>query len=196
MGQYNHLSRPILDSDRSELNEEEKKKLFQKCILMVDMYVKSHIHNLDDAHNLRQEILLKALEAYDKSYHERGRFKAWVMTIAMNMVRDYYRKKQRGPYIILIGYEPLNLVYKSRPWSYFCKCDYVCEVLREVLMELTLPERELIQDRFYLCISLRRASEKRHISKSACSKRCQKILMKIQSKFRDRGIDGQFLIEL
>lgn len=29
MGQYNHLSRPILDSDRSELNEEEKKKLFR-----------------------------------------------------------------------------------------------------------------------------------------------------------------------
>lgn len=30
MGQYNHLSCPVLDSDRSELNEEEKKRTFSE----------------------------------------------------------------------------------------------------------------------------------------------------------------------
>ncbi len=31
MGQYNHLSCPVLDSDRSELNEEEKKNFFRNA---------------------------------------------------------------------------------------------------------------------------------------------------------------------
>lgn len=195
MGQYNHLSCPVLDSDRSELNEEEKKELFQKCILMVDVYVKSHIHNLDDAHNLRQEILLKALEAFDKSYHERGRFRAWVLTIAMNMVRDYYRKKQREPRIIFMGNGFLNFVYKykSRPLIVSFMYNHACEVLTEAIMELSSTERKLIDYVFFHKLGYRRASEELHISKSACFKRSRSILLKLRFRLGEKGIDQQSL---
>lgn len=195
MEENNHLSRPWYGSDNSELSK-KKKVLFQKCILMVDAYVNSHIHNEDDAHNLRQEILLKALEAFDKSYHEEGRFRAWVLTIAMNMVRDYYRRKQRAPRVILLNdesFSAMRLVNRGRPLKFFIMYERFCCSLGELMLELTPFERVLIWDLFFHEMSFRQAGKERNISKSACFKRCKRILAKIRKRLRNKGIDIDFL---
>jgi len=73
--------------------DKEEQILFYRCSLMVETYIKIHVRNQEDVYNLRQEVLLKVVEGLDKSYHERGRFFQWAMTITINMVNDYYRRK-------------------------------------------------------------------------------------------------------
>lgn len=195
MGQYKYVNSPLSNSDNSEVDE-KKKVLFQKCIVMVDAYVNSHIHNEDDAHNVRQDILLKALEAFDKSYHEEGRFTAWVLTIAINMVHDYYRRKQRGPLVIFLNDEPFSkrvLSYRRRSLRFFMMYERFCRSLSEIMLELTLSERLLIWDLFFRDLTFRQAAEERNISKSACFKRYKRVLAKIRKKLRDKGIDLDFL---
>lgn len=195
MGQYKHLNSPLSNSDSSEVDE-KKKVLFQKCIVMVDAYVNSHIHNEDDAHNVRQDILLKALEAFDKSYHEEGRFTAWVLTIAINMVHDYYRRKQRGPQVIFLNDEPFSkrvLSHGRRSLRFLMMYEHFCRSLNEIMLELTLSERVLIWDLFFRDLTFRQAGEERNISKSACFKRYKRVLAKIRKRLRDKGIDLDFL---
>lgn len=65
--------------------DKEEQILFYRCSLMVETYIKIHVRNQEDVYNLRQEVLLKVVEGLDKSYHERGRFFQWAMTITINM---------------------------------------------------------------------------------------------------------------
>ena len=67
--------------------DKEEQILFYRCSLMVETYIKIHVRNQEDVYNLRQEVLLKVVEGLDKSYHERGRFFQWAMTITINMVK-------------------------------------------------------------------------------------------------------------
>lgn len=195
MGQYKYVNSPLSNSDNSEIDE-KKKVLFQKCIVMVDAYVNSHIRNEDDAHNVRQDILLKALEAFDKSYHEEGRFTAWVLTIAINMVRDYYRRKQRRRLVIFLNDEPYSRRAVSdgrRSLRFLAMYEHFCKSLSEVMLELTLSERVLIWDLFFRDLTFREAGEERNISKSACFKRYKRVLAKIRKRLRDKGVDLDFL---
>ena len=62
----------------------------------------------------------------------------------------------------------------------------------EVLQLLTLFERELLQDIFFLGLSFREAGEKRGISKSTCFRLYKKILNKIRKMLDERGIKFTF----
>ena len=64
--------------------------------------------------------------------------------------------------------------------------------VREVLQLLTLFERELLQDIFFLGLSFREAGEKRGISKSTCFRLYKKILNKIRKMLDERGIKFTF----
>lgn len=64
--------------------------------------------------------------------------------------------------------------------------------VREVLQLLTLFERELLQDIFFLGLSFREAGEKRGISKSTCFRLYKKILGKIRKMLDERGIKFTF----
>lgn len=85
--------------------DKEEQILFYRCSLMVETYIKIHVRNQEDVYNLRQEVLLKVVEGLDKSYHERGRFFQWAMTITINMVNDYYRRKKNAPTMVALDNE-------------------------------------------------------------------------------------------
>lgn len=145
------------------------------------------------------EVLLKVVEGLDKSYHERGRFFQWAMTITINMVNDYYRRKKNAPTMVALDNEAVvahTAGYSSLKIKFLLKFERVYLIIREIILfELSLFERELIIDLFFKGLSFREAGEKRGISKSTCFKLYKKIIAKIRDLLKERGIDFTFLDE-
>lgn len=164
--------------------DKEEQILFYRCSLMVETYIKIHVRNQEDVYNLRQEVLLKVVEGLDKSYHERGRFFQWAMTITINMVNDYYRRKKNAPTMVALDNEAVvahTAGYPSLKIKLLLKFERVYLIIREIILfELSLFERELIIDLFFKGLSFREAGEKRGISKSTCFKLYKKIIAKIR----------------
>lgn len=194
MGRIRLSDRPRFAYRYDETYSEEY-ILFYRCSLMVERYIKMHVRNIEDVYNLRQEVLLKVLEGLDKSYYERGHFFQWVMTITVNMVNDFYRRKKNAPVLV-----PLEDNAAQAHWSekvpqkkYLLKYERIYREIMSILLLLTPFERELIEDIFFHNLSFRKAAEKRNISKSTCFKLCKKLLEKIQRLLKERGIDITFL---
>ena len=198
MGKIRLTDRPKF-AYRNEESDSEEYILYHRCSLMVEKYIKMHVHNIEDVYNLRQEVLLKVVEGLDKSYHERGRFFQWAMTITINMVNDYYRRKKNAPTMVALDNEAVvahTAGYPSLKIKLLLKFERVYLIIREIILfELSLFERELIIDLFFKGLSFREAGEKRGISKSTCFKLYKKIIAKIRDLLKERGIDFTFLDE-
>ena len=178
-----------------DVTDKEEQILFHRCSLRVEAYIKAHVYNQEDVYNLRQEVLLKVVEGLNKSYHEKGRFFQWVMTITINMVNDYYRRKKNAPNMVTLDNENMLACageYSLRKRRALWEFERIYMAVREVLQLLTLFERELLQDIFFLGLSFREAGEKRGISKSTCFRLYKKILNKIRKMLDERGIKFTF----
>mgnify|MGYP000644856507 CR=1 FL=1 len=192
MKNYTHFSGSGEDASGEPSEEERRRKiLFRQCMHIVETYVSSHVRNPDDVSNLQQEALLKICEALSLShYDERGHFESWALTVTMNVVRDYYRRKQRSPVIVSSDKDLIILIEKeelqsSNPLlleSYY-------EKEEKAVLELSLDDQGLINDIIDGKLSFRQAGEKRGISKSACFKHYQKILAELRRKFINEGMD-------
>ena len=196
MGKIRLTDRPKF-AYRNEESDSEEYILYHRCSLMVEKYIKMHVHNIEDVYNLRQEVLLKVLEGLDKSYYEQGHFFQWVMTIAVNMVNDYYRRKKNAPVLVALE-DNVAQVFVSEKTFYrrekqLLKCERIYIEIMNILQSFTPFERELIEDLFFHNLSFRKAAERRNISKSTCFKLCKKLLEKLQRLLRERGIDITFL---
>lgn len=168
MGKIRLTDRPKF-AYRNEESDSEEYILYHRCSLMVEKYIKMHVHNIEDVYNLRQEVLLKVLEGLDKSYYEQGHFFQWVMTIAVNMVNDYYRRKKNAPVLVALE-DNVAQVFVSEKTFYrkekqLLKCERIYIEIMNILQSFTPFERELIEDLFFHNLSFRKAAEKRNISK-------------------------------
>ncbi len=190
-----HLSNKARFGHFYDVTDKEEQILFHRCSLMVEGYIRTRVHNQEDVCNLRQEVLLKVVEGLNKSYHERGRFFQWVMTITINMVNDFYRRKKNAPNMVTLDNEAVLAYsgeYSLRKARILWKFEHMYIEIQEVFQLLSLFERELIQDLFFQGLSFREAGEKRGISKSTCFKLYKKIIAKIRKLLKDRGIDFTF----
>lgn len=176
-----------------EPGEEERRRkiLFRQCMHIVETYVSSHVRNPDDVANLQQEALLRICEAFSLShYHERGHFESWALTVTMNVVRDFYRRKQRSPIMVSSDKDLIILVeMEDAQSSNPLLLEAYYEKEEKAVLELSLDDQGLINDIIDGEMSFRQAGEKRGISKSACFKHYQKILVELRRKFIDEGMD-------
>ena len=54
MGKIRLTDRPKF-AYRNEESDSEEYILYHRCSLMVEKYIKMHVHNIEDVYNLRQE---------------------------------------------------------------------------------------------------------------------------------------------
>lgn len=177
-----------------EPSEEERRRniLFRQCMHIVETYVSSHVRNLDEVSNLRQEALLRICEALSLShYDERGHFESWVLTVTMNVVRDYYRRKQKCPIVSSSSDKDLIILIDAEESQSYnpLLMEFYYEKEEKAVLELSLDDQVLISDIFHYNMSFRQAGEKRGISKSACFKHYQRILIQLRKKLMKDGID-------
>ncbi|RMF67692.1 MAG: sigma-70 family RNA polymerase sigma factor [Calditrichaeota bacterium] len=78
---------------------------------LYNLFLRS-VNREDLAQDLLQECFLKVIEARDR-YRPRTAFSSWIFTIAMNLIRDTYRRRQRRTIETTGNLEAANLETRS-----------------------------------------------------------------------------------
>jgi RNA polymerase sigma-70 factor (ECF subfamily) len=70
-------------------------KLYDRYIDLVFRHIRYRIEDAKEAEDLAQEVFIKAWMAINKYKRTEVPVKAWLMTIARNLVYDYYKSKKK-----------------------------------------------------------------------------------------------------
>lgn len=72
--------------------EREFEKLYLESYELVYNYVRTRIHDKEDAEDIISEAYLRAARAYSSFDPTRAKFSTWVIKISINCMNDYWRK--------------------------------------------------------------------------------------------------------
>ena len=124
----------------------------------------------DLANDLFQDTFMKVLVMLrEGKYNEEGKFGAWLMRVAANMVMDYYRKKPQTIDNTLSsdnnGTDIFNRIELSEPSS---EQNIVEQQIKETAVKLMNslpdPQREILEMRFYKDMSFKEIAEQKGMS--------------------------------
>lgn len=165
--------------------------------MLVERYIRAHVRDVDDIYNLRQDVMLRILNGLRTSYHETGRLLPWVMTIAVNVVNDYYRHRSKEPELVLDELSPslLSSEELSDDLDHFMRYERAYTSLERIYKNLPIEDRSLIYSLFYENQSFRQAAMQRGVSKSSCFKYFQRLLFRLRRMLKESGVDRDFLEE-
>jgi RNA polymerase sigma-70 factor (ECF subfamily) len=109
------------------------------------------VGNRDAAEDLTQETLVRALGGL-KTYRPEGKFQAWIFRIAINVARDWIRRRPHEPTSGLgpdadSGARPAP-VAEDRPEARMVRRERAARV-RQALARLAVADREVLSLRFY-----------------------------------------------
>jgi RNA polymerase sigma-70 factor (ECF subfamily) len=139
---------------KKQIDEQREKEsrltgLYDEYFDRIAHYIYVRIGDRHEAEDLAGDVFLKALESL-KSYKERGiPMQAWLFRIAHNVSVDYFRKKGRVTSVpiervtIMTGEDPAAVAEKN----------IEMEKVREAMERLTPEQREVVQLRFFGCLS-------------------------------------------
>lgn len=128
-------------------------------------YVRSRVGDAGDGEDLVSTVFLKIIENYDAFDESRGSASTWIYAITRNVVRDYYRGRQRRPspaYLEELSYE----LPSSDAADENCLREEDLEVLADALEKLTEREKLLILLRYDRGYSLKKTAELLHVTYS------------------------------
>lgn len=131
--------------------------LVKRHYQMVFAYVYRKVSDYHTAYDLTQEIFIKMMTAM-KGYRHQGRFSHWLLTIAVNHCRDYFRSRA------------FNEKNKEQKLSYYIKDErknvwdllskkMESERVRQALNELPDFQKETIILRFYHDLKIKEIAE-------------------------------------
>jgi RNA polymerase sigma-70 factor (ECF subfamily) len=114
-GNIVRFSRPTVAAEPENTTETADKELFLQLVVPI----KKHLYNFirkslnfsHDADDIFQETLLKSFR-YFHSFKQGSNFKAWIFTIAHNLVKDYFRKPGT-----LVSLEDADIVVSEEDYS-------------------------------------------------------------------------------
>ncbi len=116
-------------------------------------YIRYKLGNQEDAEDLAQETFMRMLDALDR-YEQRGApFRAWLMQIAANLVRDHYRRRGAVGAPIGVDVSELDLVGDDDPATTMA-VQFALEEVTDALHLLTETEREILLLRYAADLSI------------------------------------------
>lgn len=120
--------------------------LYREYAAKVGAYMRSRVHNAQDAEDLASAVFVKAAEhlaGYDPA---KASYSTWIYTIAQNTVRDYFRTAMRHPAAACI--DDMDLPDEGDIESGLLR-EETLEYLAAALEKLPERERDVIVLRFY-----------------------------------------------
>lgn len=164
--------------------------LFQDEIFRMVYY---RTRSRPDAEDLTQDVFLQAFKNLGK-LKDFDRFRAWLYSIAVNRVRDFYRKKRLLSFFGLMGEEGSSEAPEDRPdhgpgaLEQLVREEFWVRV-RQLSETFSGAEREVFFLRFLDNLSIKEISHTLHKSESAVKTHLYRALQ----KFRDHSEAGEFL---
>ncbi|PXV63311.1 RNA polymerase sigma-70 factor (ECF subfamily) [Dysgonomonas alginatilytica] len=155
-------------------------------------YIYFIIRNREMAEDVFQETFIKAITTIKQGrYTENGKFRAWIMRIAHNLVIDYFRQ-ERNENTVSNDETEIDLLNNAN------LCEGTIEdqlVYGQILQDVKklihfLPEsqREVLEMRYYQGLSFKEISEQTGISINTALGRMRYAILNIRKMAEENGI--------
>lgn len=132
-------------------------------------YILFVVHDQDLANDIFQETFVKVItKLQERKYVDSGKFSAWIMRIANNVIMDWYRDNRAQNIVEATEDNDLSNINSNNCLDYNIEDRYINEqVLRDVkkMMNLLPPtQREIVFMRFYQEMSFKEIAETTGVS--------------------------------
>ena len=132
-------------------------------------YILFVVHDQDLANDIFQETFVKVItKLQERKYVDSGKFSAWIMRIAHNVIMDWYRDNRAQNIVEATEDNDLSNINSNSCLDYNIEDRYINEqVLRDVKKMMNLlpqTQREIVFMRFYQEMSFKEIAETTGVS--------------------------------
>ena len=182
------LALAYIDGDNSafdELLSRNQSKLFSYILFVV--------RDEDKANDLFQETFVKVItKLHEKRYVDSGKFSAWIMRIAHNVMMDWYREQRARNLIELSEENNLSNLSKNDILDINVENRYVNnQIMTDVkkMMNMLPPtQREVVFMRFYQNLSFKEIAELTGVSINTSLGRMRYAILNLRRMTREHNI--------
>lgn len=132
-------------------------------------YILFVVHDQDRADDVFQETFVKVItKLHERKYIDSGKFSAWLMRIAHNVIMDNYREQRAGHIVEPTADNDLSNIRSNDLLDGNIENQFVnSQIMKDVrrLMDnLPEPQREVVYMRFYQQMSFKEIAETTNVS--------------------------------
>ena len=161
-------------------------------------YILFVVHDHDRANDVFQETFVKVItKLHQGKYVNSGKFSAWLMRIAHNVIMDWYREQRADRIVEPTADNDLsNLsgdeLFESNIESQFVNTQVMQDV-RRIMEILPAPQREVVYMRFYQQMSFKEISETTNVSINTALGRMRYALMNMRRLAKQHNVSLQLM---
>ncbi|MBF0577886.1 RNA polymerase sigma factor [Dysgonomonas sp. GY617] len=155
-------------------------------------YIYFIIRNREMAEDVFQETFIKAITTIKQGrYVENGKFRAWIMRIAHNLVIDYFRQ-ERNENTVSNDETEIDLLNNAN----LCEgtiedqliYGQILQDVKKLIQYLPESQREVLEMRYYQGLSFKEISEQTGISINTALGRMRYAILNIRKMAEENGI--------
>ena len=182
------LALAYIDGDNSAFDElwsRNQSKLFSYILFVV--------RDEDKANDLFQETFVKVItKLHEKRYVDSGKFSAWIMRIAHNVMMDWYREQRARNLIELSEENNLSNLSKNDILDINVENRYVNDQImtdvKKMMNMLPPTQREVVFMRFYQNLSFKEIAELTGVSINTSLGRMRYAILNLRRMTREHNI--------
>jgi RNA polymerase sigma-70 factor (ECF subfamily) len=158
--------------------------LFSRYAPKLRQMLARRISRSDDVADIVQQTFLQ-LHRARKDFRADAKLRPWLYTIAMNLARQYFRRRGRRPETGLGEHEPAERGREGDP-----ERKAVAKELRAALAELPPPQREVIELHWFEGLPFKEVAVIVGASESAVKVRAHRGYEKLRGRLADGPVTG------
>jgi RNA polymerase sigma factor, sigma-70 family len=159
-------------------------------------YILFIVHDRDVANDLFQETFVKVITKLQQGkYTTTGKFSAWIIRIAHNVIMDWYRSQKSGKVIEFANDNDLSNISNTNVLdatieSKFVNEQILCDV-KKMMNYLPVTQREVIFMRFYQDLSFKEIATLTNVSINTALGRMRYAVMNLRRMAQNHDITLQ-----
>lgn len=161
-------------------------------------YILFVVHDRDRADDVFQETFVKAIaKLHEGRYTTSGKFLAWLMRIAHNVIMDNYRENRSKGTVDVAGDNDLSNISSESLLDSNIESEYVnTQVLSDVkkmMNMLPTPQREVVFMRYYQNMAFKEIAEVTGVSINTSLGRMRYALLNMRRMARDNKLSLEMM---
>lgn len=188
MKKIKHLSDEMLiEAYRDSGSQKAALVLYKRYEPLVQGLIGKVSLDHEEREDLFQEIEIRIFDNLLHSYRELGCFRRWIVTISVNAINDYLRRKAREP--LTATYDLVNHPSEAVSSSFSRYRERAYRQLERAVEAQSPESRRLLEMIYKERKTYSMAAEELGISKSGSHKRLRILLPKIKEHLHLNGVD-------
>lgn len=161
-------------------------------------YILFVVHDEDRANDIFQDTFIKIIAKLQKGlYTPTGKFSAWCMRIAHNVIMDSYRGIRNGHIVEPTEDNDLSNLSGENMEVTNIENDYVnqqvLDDVKKMMRLLPAPQREVVYMRFYQQLSFKEIADVTNVSINTALGRMRYALLNMRKMARDHNLQLQLV---